>query len=488
MFKSRRGKILFIKFGVTILGIKIKDIISQLNKENILIDVHNINNIGLEIDNICYDSRNVTKNSVFICKGIYFNQKYLIDAISKGSCLYISEKKYADEIPYIIVSNARKALSIVSKLFYGKHIDELQKIAITGTKGKSTTSFFVKNVLDEYLLSKKRKPAGIISSISTFDGYTLKESTLTTPESLEVYKLLNNAYKNGLEYFVCEVSSIAYKYDRVYGINFNVGVFLNIGYDHISGVEHKDFDDYFSCKLELLKNSKYIVINEELLTYEKVKDILKDKDRNDVFIFGYGKDATYRINNITKKGMNTSFDIIKDDKVYNYEINLHGNFNVENAAACIAACDILGIDYKYMRLGLLHSKIKGRGEIYKSKDNKKIAVVDYAHNGLSLNRYFEQIKKVYPDRKHICVIDSSGSKAFNRRKEVGQACYKFCDEIILTTLDLYNESFESICSDILEYIPDKSKVKLIKDRTKAIETAILHSDNKDEIISVLGKG
>lgn len=178
--------------------------------------------------------------------------------------------------------------------------------------------------------------------------------------------------KNGLEYFVCEVSSIAYKYDRVYGINFNVGVFLNIGYDHISGVEHKDFDDYFSCKLELLKNSKYIVINEELLTYEKVKDILKDKDRNDVFIFGYGKDATYRINNITKKGMNTSFDIIKDDKVYNYEINLHGNFNVENAAACIAACDILGIDYKYMRLGLLHSKIKGRGEIYKSKDNKKL--------------------------------------------------------------------------------------------------------------------
>ena len=92
MLKSRRGKILFIKFGVTIWGIKIKDIISQLNKENILIDVHNINNIGLEIDNICYDSRNVTKNNVFICKGIYFDQKYLIDAISKGSCLYISEK------------------------------------------------------------------------------------------------------------------------------------------------------------------------------------------------------------------------------------------------------------------------------------------------------------------------------------------------------------------------------------------------------------
>lgn len=92
MLKSRRGKILFIKFGVTILGIKIKDIISQLNKENILIDVHNINNIGLEIDNICYDSRNVTKNSVFICKGIYFDKKYLMDAISKGACLYISEK------------------------------------------------------------------------------------------------------------------------------------------------------------------------------------------------------------------------------------------------------------------------------------------------------------------------------------------------------------------------------------------------------------
>ena len=126
-------------------------------------------------------------------------------------------------------------------------------------------------------------PSGIISTIDTYDGSELSESLLTTPESLEFYKLLNNAVNNELEYFVCEISSIAYKYSRVYGANFNVGGFLNIGYDHISDVEHKDFDDYFSSKIKLLENSEYIVINKDLLRYDEINEVLNNKEKDKIF-------------------------------------------------------------------------------------------------------------------------------------------------------------------------------------------------------------
>lgn len=406
----------------------------------------------------------------------------------KKVLIYISEKKYNDEIGSIIVCDERKALSVLSKLFYGKNIDKLNKVAITGTKGKSTTSFFIKNVFDEYLSSQNKKKAGIISSIETYDGVVSKESTLTTPESLEVYKILNTAYENDLSHFVCEISSIAYKYYRVYGIYFNVGVFLNIGYDHISGVEHENFEDYFSCKIKLLQNSDYVIINEQLLSYKEIRDIIKEKEKDKVIVFGYGNDCTYKIENVSLENAISTFCVRSKGKIYNYEINLQGDFNVLNAVVAIAVAEIYNIDYKYIYKGLAKSRIKGRGEIYKSKDNKKIAIVDYAHNGLSLKEYFEYVKKAYTGRNHICVIGSSGSKAFNRRKEVGQLCYQYCDEIILTTADLYHESFESICSDILEYIPDKSKVKIIEDRNEAIKRAFSESGDNDVIISILGKG
>ena len=253
--------------------------------------------------------------------------------LKKGAVIYVSEKVHFEDFPYIIVSDERRLLLFYLKYFYGKEVEKLKKIGVTGTKGKSTTSFFIKNVLDTYLLGKSDIPCGIISSIKTFDGSITRDAVLTTPESLEVYKTLSNASSLGMEYFVCEVSSIAYKYNRVYGINFDVGVFLNIGYDHISDIEHKNFDDYFSSKLKLIENSEYIVINEELMSFDKVQNALKNKDKNKIITYGKSSKADYQIISSNSNNMGNAFKVKYGGKIYDYSIKLKGGYNIENAVS-----------------------------------------------------------------------------------------------------------------------------------------------------------
>ena len=469
------------------MKIKVADIINILNKESQIVNL-NILSISEIVSDVTYNSKAVKDKNVFICKGLNFKEEYLTDAIKRGCRLYISEKKYSDDIPYIIVKDVRKSLALISKLFYGDKSEKLKLIGITGTKGKSTTSFFIKNILDLFLKSKGKMLSGINSTIDTYDGSEVSESSLTTPESLEFYKLLNSAVNNDLEYFVCEISSIAYKYNRVHGAKFNVGVFLNIGYDHISEVEHKDFNDYFSSKIKLLENSEYIVINKDLLRYDEIKSVLDNKEKDKIFTFSIYDKADYKAVNIKKNNTFTSFDLVNGDKVKSYSLLMKGLYNVENAVAAIIVCEILGIDYKYIFKGILGSAVKGRGEIYKTKDGKKTLIVDYAHNELSLKRYFEFIKDEFKDKKHICIIGAPGGKAFNRREEIGTLCHKNCDEIILTSDDPFYESFDNICSGIMDFIPNHKKIKVIENRTEAIKEALNTYRDEETIISILGKG
>lgn len=206
-----------------------------------------------------YDSRDIKNGTLLFIKG-NFKSEYLVDADSKGLVSYVAEKSYANYTNSVglIVNDVRKAMSVLSAAFFGFPQEKLTVVGITGTKGKTTTAYFTHAILNAYSHGK----AALFSSVDNcLDGKTYVESDLTTPESFDAFRMMREAVDNGMQYLVMEVSSQAYKVDRVYGLHFNVGAFLNISPDHISPIEHPTFEDYLYCKRQLIANSKCLVLN-----------------------------------------------------------------------------------------------------------------------------------------------------------------------------------------------------------------------------------
>ena len=194
-----------------------------------------------KVNYVSFNSQDIRYDTLFICKGVHFTVDYLLSALDEGAFAYVSEVKYdreAPNAPYIIVNNMRRAMALMADLFYNQIWKELTITGITGTKGKSTTTYFMKYILDEYLRDQKKPVSAVISGIDNYDGVINEESHLTTPEALDLHRHYDNAVRSGIEFLTMEVSSQALKYDRTYGITFDVGCFLNIGTDHISDVEH----------------------------------------------------------------------------------------------------------------------------------------------------------------------------------------------------------------------------------------------------------
>ena len=207
---------------------------------------------------ITYDTRKVTPGTLLCCKG-RFKADYLTDIDQAGLAAYMAETEYSavTRAPGLIVNDARKAMSLLSAEFYGRPQDELTVIGITGTKGKTTTAYFVQAVLNAYSGGR----AALFSSVDNcLDGHTYAESDLTTPESMDAFRMMREAANNGMRYLVMEVSSQAYKVERVYGLTFDAGAFLNISPDHISAIEHPTFEDYLYCKRQITHNCRTLVL------------------------------------------------------------------------------------------------------------------------------------------------------------------------------------------------------------------------------------
>lgn len=202
---------------------------------------------------LSYDSRQVDAETLFFCKGLNFKEEYLTAAIAQGLNYYVAEEPYENEACGIIVTDIRKAMAILSMAFYDYPQNKMLVIGFTGTKGKTTAAYFTKAILDH---TTNYKTALFSTMNTTLDGKSFFKSNLTTPESLDLYRMMAEAVENGMTHLVMEVSSQAYKTQRVYGLTLDVGIFLNISPDHISPIEHPTFDDYFYCKRQLILNSK----------------------------------------------------------------------------------------------------------------------------------------------------------------------------------------------------------------------------------------
>ena len=453
--------------------------VDTLEKEGLLADFNCPKELyDHPFTHLSYNSQDITDDTFFICKGAAFKEQYLVDALGKGARAYMAQSKYeAVDAPFIQVTDIRKAMSLTSILFYGHAYESMKVVGLTGTKGKTTTTYFMKNILDRAC----GKRTAVLSTVEVYTGEEDHDAHLTTPESPDLQRYFAQTRNSQIPYLTMEVSSQAYKMDRVYGMEFDVGMFLNIGEDHIGPLEHTDFEDYLSCKLQLMKHCKTAVINRNTEHFDRVYEAAKSHAQN-IILFGTDDSCDYWVSDIKKEEVGFTFLIHgKDGSCKQYAITMAGRFNVENALAAYCAAKALGIEEQFIEEGLVANSVRGRMNLFEK--NGLTVIVDYAHNYLSFSKLYESLKADYPGRRIVVVVGCPGGKAYIRRRDIGTLSGKYADMIYLTEEDPQFENVTEICKDIASYIePFHTPYEIIEDRTAAVEKSILQAQPGDVII------
>ena len=336
-----------------------------------------------KITGIESNSQNIKKGYMFVAiKGFNVDgHEYIQDAIEKGATVIVVEnvssiKKYkiSEEVTIIVSSNTREFLSLASANFYGNPSKKFKLIGITGTKGKTTTTFMIKDILE-----KAGKNVGLIGTVAVYiNGEKQGDSERTTPESLELQKIFAEMVKQKVEYVIMEVSSQSLKLHRVDGCDFDLVVFTNLSEDHISEKEHPDMNDYFESKLKLFKMCKTGFVNIDDLHGAKIPAIFPE---NEITRYGIDNPGELLAKDITITNASVDFKVKITDRNERVKVDIPGRFTVYNALAAICICKKLGIESEIIKEALLTTKVPGRSEMV---DNK-----------LKFTKYFTCCKKLY---------------------------------------------------------------------------------------------
>lgn len=476
-----------------------------LLREHHLLD-HTKNLTDFTATSVSYDSRKVTQGTLFFCKG-NFRPEYLAMAKDQGAIAYVAEQEYpaGGDLPAIIVNNEQKAMALLGAAFYGFPQNKLQIIAITGTKGKTTTAYFADHILSQ----TTAKHVALFSTLDRVLGNGPADrfkSDLTTPESLDLFHDMWVAVNNGMTHLVMEVSSQAYKKFRTFGLHFNVGAFLNITPDHIGRNEHPTFVDYLHCKEQLLVNSQTCVINAETDHFTDVYYAAKATTQpEDIYLFArHGADCTlpdgltldFEYRNDLEDLHESEFELMacsaKAKQLqldHRYITSVPGDYNEGNAVAAIISAGLVGASAADALATLGHVHIKGRMEMQRTKHHGTV-YIDYAHNYASLKRLLAFLKRQTDAGKVTVVLGATGDKGISRRQGFGKALSEeHPDRVILTTDDPGYEDPMDIAREINSHIDHNQvgKIEYIMDRPAAIKAAIDANQNGD-IVVLAGKG
>ncbi|KJU97353.1 UDP-N-acetylmuramoyl-L-alanyl-D-glutamate--L-lysine ligase [Streptococcus sp. 27098_8_75] len=455
--------------------IKIETIIDILKKDHnfreIIKDGHYFfHDGGLTFDKISYDSRNVTDSTLFFVKGENFKKEFLEGAVESGLKFYISESDFEVGIPVLVVNDIKQAMSLIAMEFYGNPQDKLKILAFTGTKGKTTSAYFAYQIL-----SQSHRPALLSTMNTTLDGKNFFKSSLTTPESLDLFKMMAQAVANDRTHLIMEVSSQAYLKKRVYGLTFDASVFLNISPDHIGPIEHPTFEDYFYNKRLLMENSRAVVVNSGMDHFQIVKEQVSSIEHD-----FYGENSSNTIID------SQAFSFEASGKLAGkYDIQLIGRFNQENALAAGLACLRLGASLTDIQKGIALTRVPGRMEVLTQKNGAKV-FVDYAHNGDSLTKLLSVVQE-HQKGQTVLVLGATGNKGESRRKDFGILLNKHPEiQVILTADDPNREDPVTIAKEIASYI--SHDVTIIADRAEAIKVAMSLTEQEGDAVILAGKG
>lgn len=440
--------------------------------------------LDVDVCDVVYDSRKASDGTVFVCmRGANVDShKFIPDVVSKGAPVLVVEHpvEALENVTVIQVENGRNALSLLSAARFGYPLRKMTSIGVTGTKGKTTTTYMIKSILEA-----AGQKTGLIGTNGAIIGDKHYPTKNTTPESYILQEYFSKMVEEGCSYVVMEVSSQSYLMHRVDGIFFDYGIFLNISNDHIGPNEHADFDEYLYYKKQLLNNCKTALVN-----------------RDDPHFDMITKDASAKIMTFS---LEQNADITADDIHYvrehdfvgvefqthglyesDLKIGIPGKFNVDNALAAVGICSFFNLPKDKVCHALEHIHVDGRMEIvYKSA--KCTVIVDYAHNAVSMESLLMTLRDYKPKRL-VCVFGCGGNRARDRRYSMGEIGGKMADLSIITADNSRFEKVEDILADIKVGLGKTTgKYVEIPDRREAIEYSMSHAEEGD-IIAIIGKG
>ena len=437
-----------------------------------------------EIAEVIADSRKAKEGSLFICiRGAVVDGHTFASAVAaQGTKAIVVEEpvEVPADVTVIQVKDSRYAMAVIAAAYYGYPGDQLKVIGITGTKGKTTTTYMVKSILEN-----AGYKVGLIGTIETIIGDTVIPSANTTPESLLVQKYFRQMLDAGCDCAVMEVSSQGLMLHRTAGFQFEIGIFTNIEPDHIGPNEHTSFEHYLECKKMLLRQCKIGIVNRDDEHFEK----MIEGHTCTLETYGFSPEADLRAVNpklVTGKGMlGISYEL---DGLLHFpvEIDLPGKFSIYNSLTAIAICRHFKVSDENIQKALKVAKVKGRIEMVKVSDEFTL-MIDYAHNAMSLESLLTTLREYHPHRL-VCLFGCGGNRSRDRRFEMGEVSGRMAELTIITSDNPRNEDPQAIIDDIKTGIEktDGKYVEII-DRKEAIAYAIHHGEPGD-IVVLAGKG
>ncbi len=445
--------------------------------------------LEVEINNLDKDSRNIKQGDLFIAiKGFSTDgHEYIETAITQGAKAIMLEegvsveliKKLPKEVTVIVAKDTRYALAICSCNFYANPSRRFKLIGVTGTKGKTTTTFMIKKILE-----KAGKKVGLIGTIATYIGdEKLEDSDRTTPESNKLQQIFAKMADAGCEAVVMEVSSQSLKLHRVAGSEFDIGVFTNFSKDHISEKEHSDMEDYFNSKVELFKMCKTAFINADDYHVAKLPKLVPNCT---ITTYGIDNFCNMLAKDITITNSYVDFKVKLGMRNERIKTGIPGRFSVYNSLAAICIAEKLGATIDQIKEALEEVRVPGRSELVNNSKELTI-MIDYAHSPESLENILNAVKS-YTRGRVISVFGCGGDRDTSKRPIMGEISGRIADFTIITSDNPRTEEPQKIVEQIEEGIKKtKGKYTVIVDRIEAIKEAIKMADKKD-IILLAGKG